>query len=83
MAIASNKARKALVNAFKDGDFLQAGSLLTTQQLKYPRLEVTIRRSPASASAITTDAYLTVNYLQRQGRNTAVRSGVVSPSDLT
>ena len=82
MAIASNKSRKALVNAIKDGDFLQAGSFLTTQQIKYPRLEVTIRRSPASASTIMTDAYLTVNYLQRQGRSTAVRSGVVSPSEL-
>lgn len=82
LAGATAKARKPLVNALKDGDFLQAGSLLTTQELKYPRMEVTIRRSPSSGSSLMTDAYLTVNYVQRKGRETAVRSGVVSPSEL-
>lgn len=82
LAIASNKSRKALLNALKDGDFLQAGSLMTTQELKHPRIEVTIRQSPASGSSLMTDAFLTVNYAQRKGRSNAVRSGVVSPSEL-
>ncbi|MCC6802738.1 MAG: hypothetical protein IT319_07620 [Anaerolineae bacterium] len=82
LAIASNKSRKALLNALKDGDFLEAGSLMTTQDLKHPRLEITIRQSPAGGGTLMTDTFLTVNYAQRKGRSNAVRSGVVSPSEL-
>jgi hypothetical protein len=82
LAITTAKSRKALVNALKDGDFLQAGSLLTTQELKFPRMEITLRRSPASSSSLMSDIFLTVDYVQRKGRSNAVQSGVVSPSEL-
>lgn len=83
LAITSVKSRKALFNALKQGDFQTAGSLLTTQEIKYPREEVLIRRSPAASGRLAQqDIYLTVNYCQRKGRTVIQRRGVVSPSEL-
>jgi hypothetical protein len=81
LAMTSTKSRKALLNALKDGDFQTAGSLLTTQDIKYPRMELMIRRA-ASATVSGQDIFLIVNQVQRKGRPTTIRSGVVSPSEL-
>ncbi|MEP7291925.1 MAG: hypothetical protein ABI835_09080 [Chloroflexota bacterium] len=75
------KARKAVGQALENGDFQGAGVLLTAQNIKYPRTEVTVRRSPI-ASGLPQDAYLTVSYAQRKGRNSAQSSGIVSPTEL-
>ena len=82
-ATASTKSRKALISALKDGDFQSAGRLLTTDALKYPRLEVTLRRSPSAATSYSQqDVVVTVNHAQRKGRASAIRSGVLSPSEF-
>ena len=38
-AATTTKSRKELVNSLKKGDFAKAGSLLTTQDIKYPRVD--------------------------------------------
>ena len=81
LAMTSIKSRKALLNAFRDGDFQQAGGLLTTDNLRYPRMEVLISRSP-DANNPTQDIFLTVNNTQRKGRTTVQRKGIISPSEL-
>ncbi len=51
--------------------------------MKYPRLEVTLRRSPDAATSYTQqDIVVTVNHVQRKGRASAIRSGVLSPSEF-
>ena len=83
-ASASTKSRKALVSALKDGDFQSAGRLLTTEGMKYPHLEVTLRRSPSAATSYAQqDVVVTLNHAQRKGRASAIRSGVLSPSELS
>jgi hypothetical protein len=76
---ASNKARKDLLNAFKDGRYPEAGRMLTRGEMKYPAIEVTTRRSPDRSAQ---DIYVAVNYVQRQGRSSAIKTGIVSPSEL-
>lgn len=78
-AVATKKSRKALLNALKDGNFQEAGALLTTEAIKYPRVELATRRSPDAASQ---DIVLIVNDAQRQNRVTKAKTGVVSPSEL-
>ncbi len=80
-AVSPTKARKELVNALKDGDFLQAGSLITTDPLKYGRNEIWIRRSPV-ASSLPQDVYVILMYAQRVNRRSPFKTGVVSPSEL-
>ena len=80
IAITSTKSRKALMQALKGGSFQEAGSLLTTQQIKYPRIELCTRRSPDPAS--TQDIVLIVNHLQRKGRASEIKRGMVTPSEL-
>lgn len=80
VAVTGVKTRRELVRALKDGDFQKAGSLLTTQALKYPRHELLIRRSP-SADVLPQDIYVTVAYAQRANRSNPVANGVLSPSE--
>ena len=83
LALATLKSRKALDKALKDGDYQTAGSLLTVQNIRYPRNEVLLRRSPvASGSLAQQDIYLTVNYCQRKGRSVVKKAGLISPSEL-
>ncbi len=79
-ASATGKSRKELINALKDGNFQQAGSLLTQQDIKYPRLDVNVRRSKDGGTS--QDTYVQVMYSQRRGRSNAVKSGMVSPSEF-
>jgi hypothetical protein len=79
IALAPRKSRKPLLRALKDGNFTDAGAMLTTQQIRYPRLEVAIRRSPDDASP---DMILMVSYVQRQNRKTELKKGIVSSSEL-
>jgi hypothetical protein len=76
---ASHKGRKELVNAFKDGRYAEAGRMLTRGEIKYPLMEVTTRRSP---DAQAQDIYVTLNYVQRQGRGSPIKTGLVSPGEL-
>lgn len=78
-AVASTKSRKALMQALKDGNFQQAGSLLTKEQIKYPRIEIWARRSPNSSAE---DVMLIVNHMQRRNRPNKIKSGMVSAADL-
>ncbi len=83
-ASASTKSRKALMRALKDGDFQTAGSLLTTDNIKYPRIDVTLRRGASAPTSYSQqDVFLIVNHVQRKGRNSAIRSGVISPSEFS
>lgn len=76
---ASHKVRKELVNAFKDGRYPEAGRMLTRGDTKYPLVEVTTRRSPDAGAQ---DIYVTLNYFQRQGRGNAIKTGLISASEL-
>ncbi|HVU12423.1 MAG TPA: hypothetical protein VHD90_14160 [Phototrophicaceae bacterium] len=83
LGITTTKNSKALTTALKDGNWQQAGSLLTTQGIGYPRHEVLLRRSRTpSAVPQQQDIYLTVNYAQRSNRTVVKSSGLVSPSEL-
>ena len=55
--------------------------MLTTQDIKYPRTELMIRRSPVQNS-LPQDVFVTVNQVQRKGRSTVVKSGIISPTEL-
>jgi hypothetical protein len=55
--------------------------MLTRHDLKYPRTELMIRRSPVH-NAMPQDVYVTVNQVQRQGRSTVVRKGIISPTEM-
>lgn len=79
-ATATGKSRKDLVNALKDGNFQQAGMLLTTQDLKYPRIDVNLRRSKSGGSS--QDIFVQLMYSQRRGRSSGLKSGVISASDF-
>ncbi|MBZ0277780.1 MAG: hypothetical protein K8I60_16660 [Anaerolineae bacterium] len=79
VAIASNKNRKQLLRALKDGDFQGAGALLTREQIKYPRVEVWTRRSPDAAAQ---DVLLVLKVVQRNKRANNLKEGMVSVSEL-
>jgi hypothetical protein len=76
---ASKKVRKELVNAFKEGRYSDAGRLMTRGDIKYPALEVTVRRSPGDPSS---DLYTALNFAQRQGRSSPIKTGLLSPMDM-
>jgi hypothetical protein len=83
LALATLKSRKALDRTLNDGDYQTAGSLLTVQNIRYPRNEIMLRRSPvASGSLAQQDIYLSVNYAQRKGRSVVKKAGLISPSEL-
>ncbi|MCC6892940.1 MAG: hypothetical protein IT321_08985 [Anaerolineae bacterium] len=80
-ATTNAKGRKEFLNALKDGNFQQAGAMLTTQDIKYPRLDVNIRRTRDGGNS--QDTYLQVVYNQRRGRSSGVvKQGMLSPSDF-
>ena len=79
-AAATGKSRKELVNAFKDGNFQQAGMLLTQQDIKYPRIDVNLRRSKDGGTS--QDTFVQLMYSQRRGRSSAIKSGMISSSDF-
>ncbi len=79
-ASATGKSRKDLMNALKDGNFQQAGMLLTTQDIKYPRLDINVRRSKDGGSS--QDTFVQVMYSQRRGRSNGIKSGMVSSSEF-
>jgi hypothetical protein len=81
IGITTGKARKDLLRALENGDFQGAGRMLTTQNIKYPRTEVMLRRSPA-ANTMPQDVFVTIHQSQRQGRSTVVKSGILSPTEL-
>lgn len=76
---ASHKLRKEIVNALKDGRYAEAGRMLTRGETKFPLIEVTTRRSPDAGAQ---DIYVTLNYVQRQGRGSPIKTGLVSPGEL-
>ena len=77
---AANEMRERVMNALKDGNFQQAGMLLTTQDIKYPRLDINMRRSRDGGNS--QDTFLQVMYSQRRGRSNAIKSGMVSASEF-
>lgn len=78
-ALADKKSKKALLNALKEGSFSQAGSLLTRDDLKYPRFELHLRQSPDPASQ---DVLLSVQQVQRKGRPAEIKRGLVTRAEL-
>ncbi len=83
LALATLKARKALDKALKEGDYQTAGSLLTVNNIRYPRNEVMLRRSPAASGSLAQqDVYLSVNFVQRKGRSVVKKAGLISASEL-
>jgi len=79
-ATATGKSRKDLVNALKDGNFQQAGTLLTQADIKYPRVNMNIRRAKSANS--TQDVFIQLTYNTRRNRPNNLRSGVVSASEF-
>lgn len=79
LAAADWKSRKTLSEALKKGDFQQVGSLLTTWDLKYPRADIRIRRSPNTSAA---DVYLEYHDATAKGRTALKQSGMVSSGEL-
>lgn len=79
-ATTTTKSRKDLVNALKDGNFQQAGTLLTQQDIKYPRIDMNIRRSKNGGSS--QDTFIQLAYRQRSNRSNTIRTGVVSSSEF-
>ncbi|MEO8392707.1 MAG: hypothetical protein ABI700_06925, partial [Chloroflexota bacterium] len=83
LALATLKARKPLDTALKDGDYQTVGSLLTVNNIRYPRNEIMLRRSPAASGSLAQqDIYLSVNYAQRKGRTVVKKAGLISPAEL-
>ena len=78
LGVADNRPRKELVKALKNGDFQAAGRLLTTQDLKYPRVEVYTRRSQDP----TADVYVQVNATRRQNRTSVMQRGMLSANEF-
>ncbi len=81
VGIASSKARKPLIEALENGDFQGAGTMLTMESLKHPRTELMIRRSPVE-NGLPQDIYVSVNQTQRNGRGTAAKTGIISPTEF-
>ncbi len=80
-ATTNAKARKELLNALKDGSFQQAGAMLTTQDIKYPRLDVNIRRTADGGNS--QDTYVQIVHFQRRGRSSGViKQGMLTPSEF-
>ena len=79
-AAATGKSRKELVHAFKDGNFEQAGMLLTQQDIKYPRIDVNLRRSKDGGTS--QDTFVQLMYSQRRGRSSGLKSGMISSSEF-
>jgi hypothetical protein len=79
LAAATGKSRKELLNALKVGDFQQAGALLTRDNIKYPRVNVSVRRSRSSSSQ---DVYLQLTYNTRSNRANNLKKGVITSSDF-
>jgi hypothetical protein len=79
-ATAPKNSRKDFVNALKDGNFQQAGTLLTQQDIKYPRVNMNIRRSKNASS--TQDVYIQLTYNTRRNRPNNLKKGVVSASEF-
>ncbi len=79
-ATATAKSRKDLVNALKDGNFQQAGMLLTQENIKSPRIDVNIRRSKDGGSS--QDTYIQLAYRQRNNRASTIKTGMVSASEF-
>lgn len=75
------KMNKTLDAALKAGDFGTAGSLMSAQDVPYPRTDILIRRSPVE-SVPPSDIYVMVNNAQRANRTTTRRTGVVVPHEL-
>jgi hypothetical protein len=79
---APNKMNKQLDAALKAGDFGTVGSLLSAQDVPYPRTDILIRRSPVE-SVPPQDIYVMVNNAQRANRTSTRKTGVVVPHELS
>jgi len=79
-ASAGKKSRKELLNALKVGDFQQAGALLTQQDIKYPRINMNIRRSRSGSN--TQDVFVQLTYNTRRNRPNNLKKGVITTSDF-
>lgn len=73
------KSRNAFKDALKKGDFQGAGALLTSANLKYPRADIRLRRSPNPSAA---DVYLEYHEATAKGRSALRQSGMVSSGEL-
>ena len=81
IGIADKKAQKPLIDALESGDFQGAGAMLTVEDIKHPRTELYVRRSPV-ANGMPQDVYVTVNQAQRKGRTNVAKAGIISPTEL-
>lgn len=81
IGVTSSKARKPLIDALESGDFRGAGGMLTVEDIKYPRTELYVRRSPV-VNAMPQDVFVSVNQAQRRGRTNTVKTGVITPTEL-
>ncbi len=79
-ASTDKKSRKDLVNALKDGNFQQAGTLLTQAEIKYPRVNMNIRRTKNASSS--QDVFVQLTYNTRSNRPSNLKSGVISASEF-
>ncbi len=80
-ASSPKNSRKDLINALKDGNFQQAGNLLTTQDIKYPRLDVSVRRTKEGGTS--QDTFVQVSYSQRRNRSQGtLKSGMITASEF-
>lgn len=79
-ATTTAKSRKDLMNALKDGNFQQAGMLLTQENIKNPRIDVNIRRSKDGGNS--QDTFIQLAYRQRNNRVSTIKTGMVSASEF-
>ncbi|MBL8153908.1 MAG: hypothetical protein JNM70_06975, partial [Anaerolineae bacterium] len=73
------KSRNAFKDALKKGDFQGAGALLTAANLKYPRADIRLRRSPNPSAP---DIFLEYHEATAKGRSALRQSGMVSSGEL-
>lgn len=77
-AVGTKDVAKQLNNALKDGQFGQAGQLVTLENIEYPRTEVRVRRGTQSE-----DVYLASYSVNKKGTATKLRSGLLSPAEFS
>jgi hypothetical protein len=73
------KSRNAFKDALKKGDFQGAGTLLTSANLKYPRADIRLRRSPNPSAP---DVYLEYHEATAKGRSALRQTGMVNTGEL-
>ncbi len=73
------QSQKELKQALTAGDYRKVGSLLTPHDLRYPRMELHIRRSPDDGAP---DVMVLLQSMQQRNRSSTLVSGLVSLREL-